>query len=106
MYLRNLFIFLGLLKLTFAQRLSNQERLYQHLFELNTSNFDDEDYYYEEESESQFVDGLYDSRVRPVFIFNNYVNTTFSIKINSLEFFKQPEEKIKFNVVLDLYWKD
>ena len=106
MYLRNLFIFLGLLKLTFAQRLSNQERLYQHLFELNTSNFDEEDYYYEEESESQFVDGLYDSRVRPVFIFNNYVNTTFSIKINSLEFFKQPEEKIKFNVVLDLYWKD
>ena len=50
-----------------------------------------------------FVD---DKRVRPVIDFHDRVNTSFSLIINSLEFFKQPEEKIKFNVELDLYWKD
>ena len=48
----------------------------------------------------------YDKRVRPVKYYNESVNTTFSLKINSLEFFKQKEEKIKFNVELNLYWKD
>jgi hypothetical protein len=114
MYLRNLFIFLGLVNISYA-KLTNQEKLYRHLFELkiNESESDSgsgdesgewEDYYYEENDE--LVDGVYDNRVRPIFDFNNYVNTTFSVKINSLEFFKQPEEKIKFNVELDLYWND
>ena len=51
-------------------------------------------------------DYLYDKRVRPVRNFEEAVNTTFSLKINSLDYFKQPEEKIRFNVELDLYWKD
>ena len=70
MYLRNLFIFLGLIKFSFAQRLtkeegsnyfpflhklSNEERLYKHLFEhsmrMNESEMGsgEDDYYYEEE---------------------------------------------------------
>jgi hypothetical protein len=60
-------------------------------------------------NEQNLYDNLfnnYDRRVRPVKNFNNRINTTFSLKINSLEFFHQPEEKIKFNVELYLYWKD
>jgi nicotinic acetylcholine receptor, invertebrate len=49
---------------------------------------------------------IYDKRVRPVRNFEDVVNTTFSLKLNSLDYFKQPEEKIRFNVELDLYWKD
>ena len=49
---------------------------------------------------------IYDKRVRPVRNFEDAVNTTFSLKINSSDYFKQPEEKIRFNVELDLYWKD
>lgn len=106
MYLRNVFIFLALVKLSYTQRLSNQERLYKHLFE-HSMNMDDgdmgstDDDYYED-----YNDEKYDSRTRPVINFNNFVNTTFSLKIYSLDFFKQPEEKIKFNVELDLYWND
>tara|TARA_B100000795_G_scaffold225443_1_gene181173 strand:- start:798 stop:1970 length:1173 start_codon:yes stop_codon:yes gene_type:complete len=60
-------------------------------------------------NEQKLYDNLfnnYDKRVRPVKNFNDSINTKFSLKINSLEFFHQPEEKIKFNVELDLYWKD
>ena len=69
---------------TFGEAITNEQNLYNHLLNNNS----------------------YDSRIRPVKNFNDRVNTTFSLKINSLEFFKQPEEKIKFNVELDLYWKD
>ena len=109
MYLRNLFIFI-FLSLQLVSGISNEEKLYKHLFEhdMNMSGGMD-DMFSGNESENStipLIDTLYDNRVRPVYDFNNCINTTFSIKINSLEFFKQPEEKIKFNVELDLYWKD
>ena len=104
MYLKNLFIFLSLFR--FSQSLSNEERLYEHLF-LNNYNIVSGEDTFSGDGESGAVNGSqYDSRVRPVINFHDSVNTSFSIKINSLDFFKQPEEKIKFNVELDLYWND
>ena len=108
MYLRNLFIVLSLSY--YSNALSNEERLYKHLFthDLNMRGHVDDMFSGSGEGEENMnhTENFYDSRVRPVLDFHDSVNTTFSIKINSLEFFKQPEEKIKFNVELDLYWRD
>lgn len=108
MHLRNLFIVLSLSY--YSNALSNEERLYKHLFthDLNMRGNVDDMFSGSGEGEENmnYTENFYDSRVRPVLDFHDSVNTTFSIKINSLEFFKQPEEKIKFNVELDLYWRD
>ena len=89
MYLRNLFIFI-FLSLQLVSGISNEEKLYKHLFEhdMNMSGGMD-DMFSGNESENStipLIDTLYDNRVRPVYDFNNCINTTFSIKINSLEF--------------------
>ena len=90
---------------------SNEQLLIQHLFnhEIGMTGsvhdmFDSGSGYNDDMNMSNL--NVYDKRVRPVINFEDAVNTTFSIKINSLDYFKQPEEKIRFNVELDLYWKD
>lgn len=88
---------------------SNEQLLLQHLFhhELDMTGLAQDsgsgDYMNDENITTV---NIYDKRVRPVINFEEAVNTTFSLKINSLDYFKQPEEKVRFNVELDLYWKD
>jgi hypothetical protein len=101
MYFRNIFIFLNLIFFTTAD---NENLLHDHLFKHNLYMSGGEGM--NMTNTNSTISNVYDSRVRPVHDFHDSVNTTFSLKINSLEFFKQPEEKIKFNVELDLYWKD
>ena len=105
MYFKIFFIFLSFID--FSKSLSNEEKLYQHLFEHDINMEEDvNDMFSGSGEDIQSNINIYDKRVRPVEDFHNSIITSFSIKVNSLEFFKQPEEKIKFNVELDLYWKD
>jgi len=86
-----------------TQGLSNEQILLQHLI------YHDMNMHGTAENMNMSMNmksNIYDKRVRPVIDFHDRVNTSFSLIINSLEFFKQPEEKIRLNVELDLYWKD
>lgn len=88
---------------------SNEQLLLQHLFHQDlemTGSVHDMFDSGSGDSDNINTTNIYDKRVRPVINFEDAVNTTFSLKINRLDYFKQPEEKIRFNVELDLYWKD
>jgi hypothetical protein len=88
---------------------SNEQLLLQHLFHQDlemTGSVHDMFDSGSGDSDNINTTNIYDKRVRPVRNFEDAVNTTFSLKINRLDYFKQPEEKIRFNVELDLYWKD
>ena len=88
---------------------SNEQLLLQHLFHHEIDMMGSvHDMFDSGSGDSDSINNtnVYDKRVRPVRNFEDAVNTTFSLKINSLDYFKQPEEKIRFNVELDLYWKD
>ena len=88
---------------------SNEQLLLQHLFHHEMDMMGSmHDMFDSGSGDSDAINNtnIYDKRVRPVRNFEDAVNTTFSLKINSLDYFKQPEEKIRFNVELDLYWKD
>lgn len=88
---------------------SNEQLLLQHLFHQEIDMTGSIDDVFDSGSGGSYTINntyIYDKRVRPVKNFEDAVNTTFSLKINSLDYFKQPEEKIRLNVELDLYWKD